>query len=54
VTLDASGVDNLDSTAARMLAKLATDYGSRRVSFRIINVKDEVRDVMDAAGVVSE
>lgn len=54
VVLDASGVDNLDSTAARALAKLVHAYSARGVTFTIVNVKDEVRDVMDAAGVPSE
>ena len=53
VVLDASGVDNLDSTAAKTLAKITDGYRKRGVVFAIVNVKDEVRDVMDAAGVTS-
>ena len=54
VILDASGVDNLDSTAAAVLVKIERDYKKRGVRFVIDNVKDEVRDVMDAAGITSE
>jgi SulP family sulfate permease len=53
VVLDASGVDNLDSTAAKTLAKITDGYRKRGIVFAIVNVKDEVRDVMDAAGVTS-
>lgn len=53
VVLDASGVDDLDATAATTLEKLATDHVRRGVTVVLVNVKDEVRDVLDASGVTA-
>jgi SulP family sulfate permease len=53
VILDASGVDNLDSTAAKALVKIADGYQDRGVELAFVNVKDEVRSVMEAVGLSS-
>jgi SulP family sulfate permease len=50
VVLDASGVDDLDSTADHALRKLATEYAQRDIALYIVNVDESVRTVMDASG----
>jgi len=49
VVLDASGIDDLDSTADHHLRTLVKTYHDRGVSFLMVSIKSEVRAVMDAS-----
>jgi sulfate permease, SulP family len=53
VVLDASGVDDLDSTADHSLRKLAAEYAQRGIALYVVNVDEAVRLVMDASGLSS-
>ncbi len=50
VILDASGINQLDSTAETELARLADGYAKRGIRFGLASVKGPVRDVMQRSG----
>ncbi|TGG93612.1 solute carrier 26 family protein [Natronospirillum operosum] len=50
VVLDASSINQLDSSADTALHELLDDYRARGVDLYIANVKGPVRDVMDRSG----
>ena len=50
VVLDASGIDDIDTTADHMLRKVAARYRDQGVELRLAEVKDEVRAVLDRSG----
>jgi SulP family sulfate permease len=50
LVLDASSINDLDSSADRALQELAEDYGRRGVELYIANAKGLVRDVMRRSG----
>lgn len=50
VVIDASSVNQLDSSADAALHALAEDYAERGVAFALANVKGPVRDVMRRSG----
>ena len=54
VVLDASGVNDLDSSAARALQQLTRDYRDRNVTLRFAAVKRPVMEVMHKTGLVDD
>ena len=50
VVLDASAVNNLDSSAEAALDRVFADYEKRGIDFAVASVKGPVRDVMKNAG----
>lgn len=50
IILDASGVNQLDSSAEAALARLLDGYEARRIRFAVASVKGPVRDVMRRSG----
>ncbi|MCA9668596.1 MAG: solute carrier family 26 protein [Myxococcales bacterium] len=52
VILDASSINQLDSSAATALCEIATDYRARGVRLMFANVKHPVREVMRRTGLV--
>ncbi len=50
LVVDASGVDQIDTTADHMLRELVGNHRARGVTFVFVTVHDDVRDVMDASG----
>jgi SulP family sulfate permease len=52
--LDASGINDLDATAAEMLYDLLFDLEERNVTLHLTDVKGPVRDVLRSAGIWDE
>jgi SulP family sulfate permease len=50
IVLDASGMNELDSSALEALQELERDLGDRRIALYLAHVKGPVRDVMERAG----
>jgi SulP family sulfate permease len=51
VILNASAINNIDSTATEALKKIVEDYNSRNIRFVISNLRGPVRDKFKQAGV---
>lgn len=54
VVLDASGMNQIDSTAAAALAEIASDYRERGIQLLLANVKVPVRNVLAASGFIDQ
>ena len=52
VILDASGMNQLDSSAVAALEEINADYRSRGIQLKLANLKVPVRTVMQAAGLI--
>ena len=50
VVLDASGINNLDSSADAALQEILSDFGDRGISLHIASLKGPVRDAMKRSG----
>lgn len=50
VIIDASGINQLDSTGERALRDLHADYARRDIALTLASVKGPVRDVLDRSG----
>ena len=53
VVLDASGMNQLDSSAEAALCELDRDYGERQIRLYFARVKGPVRDVMYRSGLLT-
>jgi SulP family sulfate permease len=54
VVLDASSVNNLDSSAASAIAEIARDYHEREIALYFATVKRPVREVMERALLIEQ
>ena len=50
VVLDASAINDLDSSAEAALHQLAADYGERGIELRLARIKGPVMDVLTRSG----